>query len=129
MNIKDYMNGQNAGIEYAARIAKEDGIDALVQEAKFRQKTVIPVSVERKLCDDAIERIKMNTIDTIRILSLAVLRDEFGFGKDRLKRFVDRFEMKAECLCEEYVNWEDLIENIKEETGIEESIRKNEVRR
>ena len=126
MNIKDYMNGQNAGIEYAARFAKEKGIEALEQEAKFRKKTVIPVQTERKLCDDAIERIKMNTIDTIRILSIAVLRDEFGFGKDRLRRFIDRFEKKTECLCEEYVNWEDLIENIKEETGLEENIRRNE---
>lgn len=37
----------------------------------------------------------MNTIDTIRNLSLAVLRDEFGFGKDRLKRFAERFENKT----------------------------------
>ena len=128
MNIKDYMDGQNAGMEYACRMAKEKGIDALVEECKFRKKTGIPISVERKKCDEAIERIKMNTIDTIRILSLAVLRDEFGFGKDRLKRFAERFENKTECLVDEYVNWEDIIENIKEETGLEELIRKNEAR-
>lgn len=128
MNIKDYMNGQNSGMENACRIAKEKGIEVLDEECKFRKKTNIPISIERKKCDEAIERIKLNTIDTIRILSLAVLRDEFGFGKDRLKRFVERFEIKTECLCEEYVKWEDIIENIKEETGLEESIRKNEVR-
>lgn len=128
MNIKDYMNGQNTGMEYACRIAKEKGIESLIEECKFRKKTSIPISVERKKCDEAIEHIKLNTIDTIRILALAVLRDEFGFGKDRLRRFAERFEKKTECLCEEYVNWEDIIENIKEETGIEESIRKNEVR-
>ena len=128
MNIKDYMNGQNAGMEYACRIAKEKGIDELVEECKFRKKTGIPVAVERKKCDEAIERIKMNTIDTIRILSLCVLRDEFGFGEDRLKRFAERFEKKTDCLVDEFVNWEDIIENIKEETGLEESIRKNEVK-
>lgn len=128
MNIKDYMNGQNAGMDYACRIAREKGIDELVEECKFRQKTGIPLTVERKKCDEAIERIKMNTIDTIRILSFCVLRDEFGFGKDRLRRFAERFEKKTECLVDEYVNWEDIIENIKEETGLEESIRKNEAR-
>ena len=128
MNIKDYMNGQNAGMEYACRIAKEKGIDELVEECKFRKKTGIPVAVERKKCDEAIERIKMNTIDTIRILSFCVLRDEFGFGKDRLKRFAERFEKKTDCLVDEFVNWEDIIENIKEETGLVESIRKNEAK-
>ncbi|SHM77376.1 hypothetical protein SAMN02746066_03262 [Anaerosporobacter mobilis DSM 15930] len=128
MNIKDYMNGQNAGMDYACKIAKEKGTDALVEECKFRKKTGIPITVERKKCDEAIERIKMNTIDTIRILSLCVLRDEFGFGKDRLKRFAERFEKKTDCLVDEFVNWEDIIENIKEETGLEESIRKNEVK-
>lgn len=75
--------------------SKKKGIDVLVEECKFRQKTGIPVTVERKKCDEAIEWIKMNTIDTIRNLSLAVLRDEFGFGKDRLKRFAERFENKT----------------------------------
>lgn len=128
MNIKDYMNGQNAGMDYACKIAKEKRTDVLVEECKFRKKTGIPITVERKKCDEAIERIKMNTIDTIRILSLCVLRDEFGFGKDRLKRFAERFEKKTDCLVDEFVNWEDIIENIKEETGLEESIRKNEVK-
>lgn len=32
MNIKDYMNGQNAGMDYACRIAREKGIDELVED-------------------------------------------------------------------------------------------------
>ena len=38
-----------------------------------------------------------------------VNRDEFGHGKDRLKRFANRFMNKYDCICGGYVTIKDII--------------------
>jgi hypothetical protein len=76
--------------------------------------------------DDFQERVKYNTVDTIKILACVTLRDEFGFGKDRLKRFAERFMLKTECLADDYTNWQEQIDILREECGLEFTIRKNE---
>lgn len=61
---------------------------------------------------------KQNTIKTMLLMSVMVLRDEFGFGFDRLNRFIERFNTKTACLVDDYVNWKDIQQTIAEETGI-----------
>lgn len=114
------------GMTYALRIAKEKGIEGLEEEIKFRGITKIPLSVSRSACDDAINRIKLNTIDTITILFAATLRDEFDFGTKRVQRALDRFNDKAENIIGNYCTWDDYIQVIQEELGITLSIRKND---
>ena len=58
-------------------------------------------------------------------MSCMVLRDEFGFGQKRIKQFFDRFNLKTECICDGDVIWDDFIDALREETGIEFSIREN----
>jgi len=111
------------GMAYALKIAQERGIEGLEEEIKFRNATFLPIAVPRAACDEAIEKIKNNTIDTIMVLSAVTLRDEFEFGQKRLNRFIERFTLKTECLCEDYVTWDDLMQQLKEECGIATSIR------
>ena len=119
-------NLRREGMAYALKIAKEKGIDGLAEECRFRGATQIPLSVSRTTCDEVINRIKMNTIDTITILAAVTLHDEFEFGQKRIDRFVKRFNLKAECIMEDYASWEDNIEILKEECGLEFGIRKND---
>lgn len=114
------------GMAYALKIAKEKGIEALEEECRFRGATRIPLSVSRSACDEVIRRIKMNTLDTVTILSAMTLHDEFGFGKERIKRFTERFNLKAECIMDDYTNWDEQIAILKEECGLDFSIRKND---
>lgn len=69
--------------------------------------------------------IKMTTIDTILLLALSTVRDEFGFGEKRMQRLINRMEKKATCLIGDMATWEDFRETIKEETGIEVSVRQS----
>ena len=55
-------------------------------------------------------------------MTLATLRDEFGFGAKRLQRYIERFEGKMDCINEDYVTWVDIVDNIEEETGVKLSI-------
>lgn len=71
------------------------------------------------------QNIKNMTFDTMLAMSLMVLRDEFDFGKKRLERFKDRFTEKAASLAEDYCTWLDIVDVLKEETGIDLEIRIN----
>ncbi len=111
------------GMAYALMIAQDKGVDGLAEELKFRNITQIPIAVSRKACDLCITRIKENTIDTVLVLMAATMHDEFGFGEKRVQQAINRFEEKAECLNEDYCTWEDHIQMIKDEMGIELKIR------
>ena len=50
---------------------------------------------------------------------LIVLRDVFGFGEKRLKRFAEEFIKQLKCVENGAVTLEDLHEVIKKETGFE----------
>lgn len=113
------------GMAYALRIAKEKGIEGLEEEIKYRNITEIPIAIKRDKLNECIENIKLNTIDTILVLSAVTLRDEFGFGKERLARFIERFNLKTDCLVGDYCTWDDLRQNLEEECGIKLSIRQN----
>lgn len=102
------MEGRTEGLELALRIVKEGGAEALEREM-----------------DKAAQKIKEQILDTVLAMSVMVLRDEFGFGKKRLDQFKARFNLKTECMNDGLVTWADILEAIRDETGIELTIREN----
>lgn len=114
------------GMSYALRYAKEHGLEALEQDLKKRGAYNIPIMISDKELKEFTDNAKMMLLDTVLILSSMTLHDEFGFGKERLSRFIDRFNQKAECIGEEYTSWQDQIDILKEECGIEFQLRMND---
>ena len=84
---------------------------------------MMPSAVQRKDIEKFENEVKQNCLDTVLIMALITLRDEFEFGKVRLKRFKERFSLKTECLQDGDINWEDLRGALLEETGIETELR------
>lgn len=111
--------GASTGIEMAT------GYSVDKKELAARRAMFIPLEINQAQLEESVEKIKMNTIDTVLIMSCMVLRDEFGFGQKRIKQFFDRFNLKTECICDGDVIWDDFIDALREETGIEFSIREN----
>lgn len=124
-NLKDYDRGRNDGLAMALRIAEEDGIEELRKEIKFRGVTGIHTALAKKELDRASKQIKEMTLDTMIVLAVATLHDEFDFGQKRCQRFMDRLELKAGCLIDNLATWPDYIKAIKDEIGLELSIREN----
>lgn len=116
IKIDDYMRGRNEGMQFALRIAKEKGIEGLEYECKFRQATNLPTAIQVETARKAFDEIRINIAQLMRILAVATLRDEFGFGYVRLNRFIERFDLKVECITEDYVEWNDLVSAVYEET-------------
>ena len=114
------------GMAYALKIAKEKGVEALEEELRFRNALKLPIAIPRSAADEAINNIKMNVVDTVTILSAITLRDQFGFGQKRIEQYVERFNLKAECIMDDYATWNDQIEILREEVGLNYVIRREE---
>lgn len=114
-----------AGAAWLMNVIKTQGMEAAEKELKTRGAMFIPLEVSQAQLDESVYKIKMNTIDTILIMTCMVLRDEFDFGTKRLSRFSDRFNSKTEAICDGDIIWDDMIQTLKEETGLDFTIREN----
>jgi hypothetical protein len=66
---------------------------------------------------EALKEIQDNMLSTIMLMSVFVLRDEFGFGKERVKRFTDKYIENSKQLLSKDLNWADVKEAMEEEIG------------
>lgn len=114
------------GMSYALRYAKEHGLEALEEDLKRRQAYNIPIGMDNNALKQFTDNSKNMMLDTILILSSMTLHDEFGFGKHRLERFIKRFNLKSECIGDGFTDWCEQIDILKEECGLEYSIRMND---
>ena len=117
------------GMSYALRYAREHGLDALEIDLKKRGAYNIPVWIDDKALQEFTDNAKNMVLDTILILASVTLHDEFGFGKQRLERTLQRFNAKVDAL--EYepnkadgITYETLKEDLKNETGFTFTIQR-----
>lgn len=110
---------RNEGMAFALKIAREGGVDGLEAELKKRGIVDMPLRLTSAKAQEFSEKVKTNVVNHILLLSLITLRDEFGFGKDRLSRFQQRFNEKADCIAGDWTTWQDQVAILAEEVGIE----------
>ena len=123
--MREYERGREDGLLLAQKIVKRDGVEALDKEIKFRGCTGIRTSLATKDLDKASEKIKEMTLDTLTIIGIAALHDCFGFGEKRCQRWFDKVNEGAGFLIDGLATWQDYIESIKEEIGMNLEIRWN----
>lgn len=124
--IDDMAAGRREGMAYAARIVEKDGLEGLQEEIKKRNITGLDLNISHKEMEIATQQMRNTMMDTIMAFSMGILHDEFGFGHDRLQKFMDRFEDGADLLNSGVITWNDIIKNTEESTGINLKIRRNE---
>ena len=101
-------------------------LDGLEKELKYRGAYEIPLKISNNDLQKFTDNAKNRMLDTVLILASMTLHDEFGFGRERLQRFIKRFNFKAECIGEGYTNWKEQIDILKDECGLEYQIRMND---
>lgn len=106
------------GANWILEKCKKDGIEAAEKELEWRGVRQIPLMIKEVDIHNFETYEKRNTIATVLLMACATLRDEYGFGTDRMNRFIERFNCKTECLVREYVNWRDLQKTLEKELGI-----------
>lgn len=107
------------GMAYALRIAKEKGLDALEEDLKMRNAIDLPCRVSKADLSKFSENVKYNIVFYIKVLMAVTMHDEFGFGNKRIKQMFKRFDLKAECLADDYTTWDEQVSIIAEECGID----------
>lgn len=105
------------GMLRAYQLVKQDGLEALEKELRFRNVTKINGPMLAKEIDTGIDQIKKLTYETILAMAAGVLYSEFGFGKVRIERFKEAFESAADGLADGIVTWADICFNIEDLTG------------
>lgn len=119
MKMTDCQAGREDGLLMAKRLVEEGGLGRLEDEIKYRNLTGIHTGLVQKELEKTTRQIKMTTLDTVLLLAISSIRDEYDFGAVRLKRLIDRMERKAQALIGDMATWEDFRQTIQEELGIE----------
>lgn len=121
-NLRDYQRGRDDGMKLAVKLVREGGPQALEDEIKFRNITGVQSGLTHKELDQVAEEMKELTIQTLRIAFIAILHDEFGFGKVRILRAMDGFDKLTAYLSNGWLCWLDLINEIKDRLGLEPEV-------
>lgn len=114
------------GMQFALRVAESGGIEALRRECQIRGVQNVPVGIKEKELNEFAYNVKLNTLDCLTIMGIAVLIDEFDFTEEQCSRFKQRFNLKADCICGDYASWEDIKAQIEEDIDMKLEIRAND---
>lgn len=105
------------GMQYAYDYAIKNGIEELKKEIDFRGTTKLPYTTDRKQVQDFIEETKSTMLSTVMLMSVLVLREEFGFGSKRIERFSEKFKDNTEQLQSGDLTWRDTYDAMVQEVG------------
>ena len=114
------------GMAYATQQIERLGLEAFKKELAMRGRRNLALAAPLDGILEGSQRIKEMTLDTVLTMAVAVLHDEFGFGKVRCKRFSERYTKKTECLKDNLVSWDDYTQMIKDELDLSIDIRLND---
>lgn len=112
--IRDYQAGREDGLDLALRIVKEGGIESLEKEVRFRGISGIHTSMARKELNDATQKMKDITYQTLTVAWLSVLHDTFGFGQKRCQRAYDNLMKLTVYLNHGWLYWYDIVLELKD---------------
>lgn len=124
MKISKEEQARRDGMAYALKVAKEKGIDGLEDEIKRRGCSIAPCTIRQKELDELKKNISDNAIVSITAMSAYVLRWKFGFGDKRINRFKDYVNDLADSIVRDYLTVDDILQELKNDYGIDLSGRK-----
>lgn len=107
------------GANWVLEKIERDGLEAVKEEMKYRNVRMFPLHVDMAEVHRFEQETKRRVLKTVSCMALMVLRDEFGFGHDRLEKYVKRFNVKTACLNEDLTTWPDFAQTLREEVGID----------
>lgn len=124
MKISKEEQARRDGMAYALKVAKEKGIDGLEDEIKRRGCSIAPCTISQKELNELKKNISDNAIVSITAMSAYVLRWKFGFGDKRINRFKDYVNDLADSIVRNYLTVDDILEELKNDYGIDLNGRK-----
>lgn len=118
-----YLEGYEAGLDRALRIVREQGIQGLEDEIKFRNITGIHTNMPKQDVNNLVQEVKDKVVTAYTILAMASLHDNFDFGYIRCRRWWEGVEKGAEYLCKDLATWDDYTKAIADTLGFDIEMR------
>ncbi len=113
-------------MDFCVRFLKQGHTaEELIAECKRRGATGTPLFIDKKVELAFVHDVQRNCLDTVLLMSLAVLHDTFGFGHTRANRFKEAMNTASELLADDCINWDEIRQGVKEQLGIDQVIRWN----
>lgn len=110
------------GARWALEKIHSLGLEAAEKEFEWRGVMNAPLNIETAELKRFESDLKDDVKRTMAAMACMVLHDEFGFGHDRIAKFIKRWNMKVDCMAEDLTTWEDYAQILKEECGIDVDI-------
>lgn len=117
--LDDMSRARADAMAYATKQIKTIGMDAWEQELKLRNTYGLTLPVKQKDIVREWDKIWHIMLNQTLLASLSVLLDEFDFTDEQLKRFTERYNLKSDCLGDDYHLWQDYADMMKAEHDIE----------
>ena len=128
--LEDYTRNRMEGLAWALSIidkeeSVEQGVENLRKEVRFRRATFIPLEIPAHKIRECSRLLARRTLSTVLVMVIKVLDDEYGWKKQRLQTFIERFAKNTIGFEDEdpygdrYVEMSDYAEYFKEQYGIE----------
>ena len=113
------------GLAFCLRTLEQNGndVEALKAEIRRRGAGSIPLALSRADENRFCKAVRENCLDTVLIMTLAVLHDTFGFGRIRANRFKTAFNQAAKYLQDDCINWTEIRKGLEEQLGMVIGIR------
>jgi len=108
-----------AGMDYALKQIKEHGIENFEKELAWRKGKNFTVPLTERQIGKYYKGVLSIVKDRVCTCALYALRDEFGFGPSRAKRFFNRFYEYLQSIGQGYVSWIEVHDVVKDELGID----------
>lgn len=121
--FNEYNKGRKQGLEMAHKILRDAGeekaAELIADEIRKRGKLPVQLPLTSKELIEGIQPIKWCLYETFMCMTIEVLHLRFGFGKKRCREFLKWWNIKVEALDEKLVNWQEYVDAIREEVGID----------
>ena len=75
--------------------------------------------IKKKAIDETVRKVSREAFDRTVVLSLLVLRDNWGFGEVRMERFMDQLSELVEDVSEGRLSMMDITKTLEDELGLE----------
>lgn len=75
--------------------------------------------IKKKAIKETVDRVSREAFERMMVLSLLVLRDEWGFGEVRMDRFIDQLSTLVEDVSAGRLSMDDITATLEDELGIE----------
>lgn len=75
--------------------------------------------IKKKAVKETVDRVSREAFERMMVLSILVLRDEWGFGEKRISRFMGQLSVLIVDVSEGRLSMDDITATLEEELGIE----------